>query len=424
MVAAHRKKVVDHEGQGSLFSWIDRTAGPRDATELDPRGPAQGLLLTVLAMMGFGLLIQASHAATAMAPEAFDAALTGQVGMRLAGLALLWAASHLGPAGVRRFLPHAFVLCIALLVAVYLPGLGANLNGARRWVRFGPLSFQPSELARIVLVLWVASHCVLFGDRLSQLRRALLPMLAWIALFFLLVFFEKDMGGSLLLGICAVATLWLGGARFGHITPILLTGVASALVYGLFNSPHVRHRFLVWLGRAENDQVSETMTALGAGGWIGEGFTQGQARIQSVSYLESDFVLAQVGEEFGFIGMGVMILLFGVFTWHALRLVLRLPDRFEALAAFGLLLSVALQGLIHIQVTAGISPAKGMTLPFVSDGGSSLLVSCIAVGLALGAARHGSQPESLGSPEAAGAAEDGSSDPGVTSASVPQGTFA
>jgi len=368
------------------LAWA-RGLGPSVAART-PAEPALGLFLTVLALLGFGLMVQVSHAATIQDAARFQRELLEQVGVRVLGVGALLAAARFGPSGVRRVLPHATLLAILFLVLVFVPGIGAPRNGSHRWLQLGPFGFQPSELARIVVVVWVANHCVLYGPRLADLRRAVLPILSFALVFFLLIYFEKDVGGAILLMLCVLSTLWVGGARTGHVGVFLTTGVGAALSYGLLTAPHVRHRLMTWVGQATNEQVSHTARAIGEGGFLGVGYTHGTARVQNVPHLESDFVLAQVGEELGWVGMAILLALFATFLWHALRLVLSLENRFEALATFGLCVSVALQAMVHVEVVAGLGPPKGMPLPFVSNGGSSLVVSCLAVGLALGAARN------------------------------------
>jgi cell division protein FtsW len=152
--------------------------------------------------------------------------------------------------------------------------------------------------------------------------------------------------------------------------------------------PYIRERLAMWTGHVSNDQVSHTLDALTSGGLRGVGLAAGGFRNNGVPYLESDYVFALLGEEFGMLGMWLVVGLFCAFLWFAMRLVLSLRDRYEALCSFGLLVSVGLQAMVHVQVVSGLAPPKGMTLPFLSDGGTSLIVSSLAVGLALGAARR------------------------------------
>jgi cell division protein FtsW len=192
----------------------------------------------------------------------------------------------------------------------------------------------------------------------------------------------------MLLLICALSTMWVGGAHFRSLAVTMVTIGGGAITAASLLIPYVRSRLQLWFGHAQNPQIESTLTAMAQGGLFGRGLGQGRARNLGVPYLESDYVFAQIGEELGFVGMLLVLGLLLAFLWFSLRLVLSLRNRYEALAAFGLLVSVGLQAMLHVQVVAGLAPPKGMTLPFISDGGTSLIVSSLAVGLALGAARR------------------------------------
>ena len=170
---------------------------------------------------------------------------------------------------------------------------------------------------------------------------------------------------------------------------------AGALLFGASMFGYVRERIAVWLGDSTNDQVRRAIEAMASGDLFGVGFTHGGWRNSGLQYMQSDYVFALIGEEFGFFGLVLVVGLFLAFAWFAARLCLSIRDRFGALVAFGLLASIAFQAMLHVQVVTGLAPPKGMNLPFVSDGGSSLIASALAVGLSLGAARTSfSHPES------------------------------
>lgn len=371
--------------QLTITGFLDNLA--RRAEVHDPLRPATRLFLCVLALSGLGLLLQASHAATTHHHEGFLFELRSQVLFRLLAVAVLLLGFRLGPAGLRRFLPHLTAISALLLVLCFVEPFGVVRNGANRWVDLG-LTFQPSELARLVIVMWIADRCVRLGPLVYDIRRGVLPMLLLALAFFLLVLLETDLGGSMLLLICALSTMWVGGARLLPVTASLVTIGGGAITAASALVPYVRERIAMWFGQVQNEQVTHTLDALASGGLLGTGLAQGDFRNAGVPYLESDYVFALVGEELGLIGLWLVLALYCAFLWFALRLVLSLRERYEALASFGLLVSVALQAMVHVQVVSGLAPPKGMTLPFLSDGGTSLIVSSLAVGLALGAARR------------------------------------
>ncbi len=363
----------------------------RFAETHDPRGPATALFSIVLALMGIGLVVQASHAATIMAPEDFQAQLASQIWFRCAGLVALLVFSRIGPSGVRRYIPAISVVMGALLLCVWLPGIGGSVNGSHRWLNLGFFKFQPSEIARIAVVLWAAHKCVTLGPLVTDVKRGVLPMLAVGLVFFGLIGAETDIGGALLLFVCLLATMWVGGARLNHVGGLLATVGTSALVLGYLCVPYVHRRIEMFFGHLNSHQVVGGLTAITNGGVFGMGIGRGVARNLGVPYLESDFAFAQIGEELGYVGVLLVIGLMLAFMWQGLRLVYSIRDRYDAIATFGLLISTIFQALLHIQVVADIVPPKGMTLPFISHGGTSLVVSCIGVGLAIGAARNSAQ---------------------------------
>ncbi len=374
--------------QLTIAGFLDNLA--RKAEVHDPLRPATRLFLVVLALSGLGFLVQASHASTTRDLAGFWGELRSQALLRILSLAVMLLAFRLGPAGLRRLVPHLMVLCGILLLLVFIEPFRAARNGAFRWVEFpvgARLTFQPSELARIVIVLWVADRCVKLGTRVHDLGRGVLPILSVALVFFALVLVETDLGGAMLLLICALSTMWVGGARMLPVGASLVAIGGGAITAASILVPYMRERLAMWFGQVENPQVSGTLQALASGGLFGAGFTHGGHRIDGVPYLESDYVFAQVGEELGLAGLWLVLLSWIAFLWCSLRLVLSLRERYVALASFGLLLSVALQAMVHVQVVSGLAPPKGMTLPFLSDGGTSLIVSSFAVGLALGAAR-------------------------------------
>ena len=353
-----------------------------------PAGPRGALLCTVLALVAFGMLLQLSHAATTLPAEAFRAEMIEQAAFRLTGVGLLVAGMALGPRKIECTIPALTAISIVLLVLCFVPGFEQPINGAHRWIRIfghGP-SIQPSEIARVFLILWAARRCALLDSDLDRLRRGFLPTLLLGLVAAALIFREPDLGGALLFLTCFGMTLFAGGARMRHMVIVAAVG-ACLLAVAVQVFSHVRERFQVWAGEATNDQVTRAAEAMASGGLTGVGYAQGGFRNAGLQYMQTDYAFALVGEEFGLVGMLIVLGLFGALVWHALRLVLCISDRFAALAAFGLTTSVAFQALIHLQVVTGLAPPKGMALPFLSDGGSALLGSCLAIGLALGAAR-------------------------------------
>ncbi|MEM8713832.1 MAG: FtsW/RodA/SpoVE family cell cycle protein, partial [Planctomycetota bacterium] len=181
-------------------------------------------------------------------------------------------------------------------------------------------------------------------------------------------------------------TLFVGGARIQHLALVVAACILLVLI-ALQSFGHVAERFAVWMGDSTNDQVTRAAEAMASGDFFGVGYVQGGFRNAGLQYMQTDYALALVGEELGLYGIWLVVGLFGAFIWNAQSMVLAIKDRFAALCAFGLSISVAFQAMVHLQVVTGLAPPKGMALPFLSDGGSALLAACLAVGLAIGAGR-------------------------------------
>jgi len=248
-----------------------------------------------------------------------------------------------------------------------------------------------------VIVLWVATCCLALGPRVRDGRRGYIPMLAFGMSLFFLILCQPDLGGALLFLFCFICTMWVGGARPAHVAGSFGLLAGGALVFGVTMFSHVRERLAVWLGDGKNSQVFRATDAIASGDMWGVGLAQGEWRNSSLQYMQTDYVFSLVGEELGFAGILLVLGLLVAFVWHSARLVLSLRDRYSAHVAFGLLISVALQAMLHAQVVTGLAPPKGMNLPFLSDGGTSLVASCLAVGIALGAVRDQTKEEASAS---------------------------
>lgn len=361
----------------------------RRAAMPDPSRPARAVLACVLALMALGFLLQASHAATTLPPEAYQDELLRMLRFRGLALIMLVLAYRTGPVGVARHVPWLTGLMVVMLLLVYLPAVNAAVNGSRRWlhVPLVGLTVQPSELARVVAVLWVALRIQRLGGEVEDARTGYLPMFLFGMVCFSLILLEPDVGGALLFLLCFMSTMWVGGARPTHLAGSGAVVGLGALAFCAVAFSHAQERIAVWLGHASNEQVTRAAEAMASGGLGGNGLTHGLFRNVNLQYMQTDYALSLVGEELGLLGVLVVLGLLLAYAVFSFRLVASLRDRYLALTAFGLLVSVAFQAMLHVQVVTGLAPPKGMTLPFVSEGGSALLASSLAVGLALGAAR-------------------------------------
>jgi cell division protein FtsW len=283
-------------------------------------------------------------------------------------------------------------LTVVLLLAVF--GFPA-INGARRWIRISGFSFQPSELAKIALPLYLAYFLTKKEEVVDSLRETVVPCLLGLAVLGGLVFLEKDLGTTIVL--CAVfATVYFAaGAKLAHIGAVvgalMLVGVAA-----IFFAPWRVARLMAFMdpfkyAADEGYQVVQSLYAIGSGGIFGEGYAQGNQKLFYLPYPYSDFIFSVVGEEFGLIGTLAVVATFGLLLWRGARAAVLAPDRFGNLLSIGIITGIIVQALFNISVVISILPAKGIPLPFISYGGSSVVVTLAAVGILLNVSRFAGQ---------------------------------
>ena len=289
--------------------------------------------------------------------------------------------------------PYGLVLTFVLLVLVLLPFLGTQVNGARRWLRVAGFSIQPGEIAKLSIVLYLASFLVRKEENLITFTRGVMAPMAVVGLFAGLLLLEPDMGTAVVLTLLLFGLLFLGGARLPHLLGlgVCLLAVAYALI---MQSDYRRRRLLnfldPWQDSADTGfQLTQSFVALGNGGLFGVGLGDGRQKLFFLPEAHTDFVLALVGEELGFLGTGLLITLFAILIVKGFKIAGEAPDAFGRHLACGVTLLVGIQVLINMSVVSGLLPTKGLTLPFVSYGGSSLIVSLVAMGILLSISRAG-----------------------------------
>ena len=283
----------------------------------------------------------------------------------------------------------AFLLVIPLLPFTH--AISPTINGARRWVSLGFLSLQPSELAKFSVVVWCAMLAAKKGELLRSFRFGVLPFLSVLAPLIGLIFLEPNLSMALLVGILAGTVLFTAGARIGHF--LLVGSVATPVLYGAVASAQYRlARVLTFLnpGAAPTEatwQVKQSLIGIGAGQLVGVGVGQGQQKLGYLPYAYSDFIFSTIGEEWGFLGVLVIALLFGTFIYLGFRIARTAGDLFGQLLATGITMMIGLSVVLHLGVTLAVIPATGVTLPFMSYGRSSLIVALAATGVLVSVAR-------------------------------------
>ncbi len=302
------------------------------------------------------------------------------------GLTLLIGASMLAPLGVARIGRFVFVVGLALLALV--PFVGHEVNGATRWLAFGGLRLQPSEFVKPALVL-VTAHMIASRNGLEGLPRAALVVTLVIALLLA----QPDVGTALLVA-CVFLTMVFAAGLAWHWVGVLTTGGVGLIVFAYETFGHVRSRIDAFLAADQGYQVQRALDAVTAGGWFGRGPGEGVVK-DHLPDSHADFIFAASLEEFGLLTGLVVVLLFAIIVVRSLVLADRQSDRFARIAAVGLATQLGLQATVNLGVNVALLPPKGMTLPFVSYGGSSLLALALGTGLMLALLRRNPRPAIL-----------------------------
>jgi cell division protein FtsW len=377
---------------------------PRAPDTLEARRPDYLLLASTIALLVLGTLMVYSASFVVAHNEFNDDAyfLVRQViWIGLGGLGMLGAAYF----DYRRWralsLPVMFA-CIGLLVLVLVPGIGASSYGAVRWIRLGPLQVQPSEIAKLAITLYLADWLARRGSMVGQFFKGLLPYAIIVGVIALLVAIQPDLGTMAIIVGVAACVFFVGGASLLHIAGLCLAGVCATIVVLAHLSSYQTDRIRAFVDPWSDVQGSgwhtvQGLIALGSGGPVGLGLGNGLHKAYWVPNAHTDAIFAIIGEELGFVGCLGVLVLFGILAWRGFLIAWRAPDGFGRLFATGLTCMLTVQTLVNIAVVTNSLPYTGVTLPLVSFGGSSTVISLIAIGLLLNISRQpeaGSEAES------------------------------
>jgi cell division protein FtsW len=285
------------------------------------------------------------------------------------------------------------VSSLVLLVAVLVPSVGLEAGGARRWLGFGPLRFQPSELAKLALLLFAAAVLADRTERRGRNAVVVRPVLVATCPALLLILLQPDMGTAMVALFVVLAVLFVGGVPLSRMALLGLVATFGAVVVGLAAS-YRRARIFAFLNPWEDRtntgyQIAQSLVALGSGHFTGVGLGASRAKWGFLPNAHTDFIFAIIGEELGLLGTIPVVVLFAAFGVFGVRAALRAPDRFGVLLAAGVTVWVVAQAIVNIGAVIGILPVTGVPLPFVSFGGSSLLITMVAVGILANVARQG-----------------------------------
>src|SRR5262245_34320548 len=318
--------------------------------------------------------------------------LKKQVFWALLGAGSMWMAIRLDYCRLERRGFALLIFACVLLVLVLVSPLGQAINGTRRWIRLGPVSFQPAELAKLALVLYLAAFLAKKGEDIADLRRGLLPPLAVAGVLAALVLAQPDLGNCLTLITLTFTLLFLAGGRARHLG-FILAAALPPLVVAVWAAPYRLRRVVAFLDpwsdpRGSGFQIIQSWLALGNGGIFGQGIGASRQKLFYLPESHTDFIFAILGEELGFVGVLAIVALFVVLIWRGLRIGLRAPDAFGGYLALGITVLIATQVVVNLGVVTGLLPTKGLPLPFLSFGGSALLVTMLSTGVLLNISQH------------------------------------
>ena len=298
----------------------------------------------------------------------------------------------------RRLRPLAWPLmlvCLCFLILPVLPGshrFAPSINGAKRWLNLGFVTFQPSEVARLAIIIWCAMLAAKKGAQVREFKKGMFPFLVIIGITALLILLQPNMSMAVLVCLLGGIILFAAGARIGHF---LVLGIA-AVIGGLQLISHAGYRanrLSIFLNGADpTSQIHQSLVGIGSGRLFGVGLGQGQQKFGYLAYVYSDFIFSTIGEEWGFIGVVLIVFLFSLFCWLGFRIARTAEDPFGQYLATGLTAAVGITAVMHMAVSLALMPTTGLTLPFISNGKSSLVVSLVSTGLLLSVGRMRGKP--------------------------------
>jgi len=368
---------------------------PVPLEQLEAKRPDYLLLASTIALLVLGTLMVYSASFVVAHNEFNDDAyfLVRQLMWIAAGLVGLLISARIDYRRWRSLsLPIMFV-CIGMLVLVLVPGIGSSSYGAVRWIKLGPVQIQPSEIAKLAMTLYLADWLARRGPIVGELLKGLLPFGIIVGIVAALVAVQPDLGTTAIIIAVAACVFFVGGANLWHITLLGVTGIGAGLVVLAHLSGYQLERIRAFLDPWSDIQGSgwhtaQGLIALGSGGLFGSGLGNGLQKYYWVPNAHTDAIFAIIGEELGLVGCLGVLMLFGVVAWRGFLIAWRGPDAFARLFATGLTCMLTIQTLVNIAVVTNSLPYTGVTLPLVSFGGSSTVISLVAIGLLLNISRQ------------------------------------
>jgi len=349
------------------------------------------IALLVLVCIGVVMVYSASSASALLSDENPSGMLLRQGAFALVALIAFGVCARVDPGLILRLGRPAVLVSLALLVVVLVPGFGIEANGARSWLGLGPVQMQPSELAKLALIVWLAGYLARNAHRLDTFDALKRPIGIMIAMGVLLVM-EPDLGTTIVLLSTAFVMLVLAGVP-GRVLGLLAGAAAALTAAAIVAAPYRMARFTSFIDpwsdpEGRGFQVTQAQLALGSGGVSGVGLGNGLQKVNYLPEAHTDMIIATIGEELGLVGVLGVIALLGAVIWSGYRIAMAAPDLRLRLMAGGLVSLISIQAIVNLGAVLGLLPVTGVPLPFVSYGGSSLVVLTAASGILVGISRR------------------------------------
>jgi len=357
----------------------------------------------VLVVFGVAATYGAASLVTLQGKNAGSGFALRQLSGAIVGGILLLLASRLDYYRWRQLAWPLLAIVLLLLVIPLLPftlAIAPPVNGARRWIDLGPMNFQPSELARLVVVIWCAMLASKKGIQVREFKKGVLPFMLILGLVSLLILLEPNLSMATLVALLGGLVLFTSGAKIGHFS--MLAGLGMILVFHQIRDAQYRlSRLLTFMnpGDATTDagfQIQQSLVGIGSGQLLGVGFGEGQQKLGYLPYAYSDFLFSTIGEEWGFVGVFTVVALFSLFCWLGFRIAKTAADPFGQYLAVGLTATIGLTAFMHMAVSLGLMPTTGLTLPFMSYGRSSQVISLLGTGILINIGRLRGSPRAAG----------------------------
>ncbi|MBN1652422.1 MAG: putative lipid II flippase FtsW [Deltaproteobacteria bacterium] len=390
------------------FDWKSLFSGFR-AEPSWPRavGPADALIMgTVVALIAFGVVMVYSSSAVYAYQKFKDGQhfLIRQAIFAAIALPLIILFARLDYHRLRPFTRWFLIGSLALVFLTVTP-LGRTFGGAARWLDLGIVSVQPSEIAKLALICWLAFSLSKKAERIKSFSIGFLPHILVTALMMALYLWQPDFGSAVIVGMLTFILLFTAGAKLRYILGSL--ALVSPIAYWLITASEYRKlRILAFLfpfkyRYGAGYQISESLMGYGSGGLTGVGIGDSRQKLFFLPEAHTDFIGSIIGEELGFIGLALLILAFVMLIYRGIRAAVRAPDDYGTYLAVGITLLIGMQALTNLAVSVGLLPTKGLVLPFISYGGSALLMDSVAVGILLNVSRERARAERLAKPVSA-----------------------